>query len=169
MNTPTALDPDKCATQAELAFQMVRKLGRQQIDGALKVGSLMIHAKTQLGHGKFGAVFKRWRDEGMVTFSERSRVRWMLLAKHADAIKSANLANLHEAEQLAKQLEDGLPPENDAVEKATSKQPLDCASALREFESYLLRTLRQLPLDEQREFLLQASAILNQRLEAFEQ
>lgn len=37
MNKPITIDPDKCATRAESAFQEVRKLGRRQIDAASRI------------------------------------------------------------------------------------------------------------------------------------
>jgi len=168
MNKPPAVDPDKCATQAEIAFQMVRNLGRKQIDGALKVGCLMLQAKEHLGHGKLGSAFKRWKAEGMVTFSDRSLRRWMLLAKHADAIKMANLATLGEAEKLAQQLEHDAGEDNAAEnEKASPQKNTEPATPEAAFESYILKVLRKLPPENQQDFLERALEIVRRRLEPF--
>lgn len=158
-------DPDKCAAQAEEAFQQVAKMGRRQIDAALRVGELMIAAKEQLGHGKFGRAFHRWREEGMVTFSDRSKNRWMLMARHAEAIKSANLANLGEAEAFAKQLDRGV-DESEPVNQKT-EAALSVEDALVELEHCLVTLLRKLPGEAQQQFMQGAVEVARRRNEPY--
>jgi len=170
MNKPITIDPDKCATRAESAFQEVRKLGRRQIDAAIMVGQHMSEAKAALDHGKFGPAFRRWREEGMITFSERSRVRWMLLAKHGATIKTANLANLGEAEKLAQQLENDGEKDNAAEdgtgERSAGRKPKQ-KTPEQEIENCIVKALQKLPAEEQKGFLEQIIEFVRRRLELY--
>jgi len=169
MDNSKTIDPDRCAVRAEASHQELCKIGRRQIDAAVKIGELMRQARDQLGHGKFGRAFNRWKDEGMVTFSDRSARRWMLIAKHAEAIKSAKLATLQEAEQRAQELENGVVSDPERMATLSPKDSLlTTADALVEFENHLIKTVRKLPAEERSEFLRKAGEIVRRRLELAE-
>ncbi|MDR3405869.1 MAG: hypothetical protein P4L99_25515 [Chthoniobacter sp.] len=163
-----SIDPDESAARAEVAHKHLGKLGRQQIALFLEAGELLVGAKNKLGHGKYELAFKRWRDEGLISFSSRSARRWMRLAKHAEAIKSAKLADLEEAENYVKALEaigaENLP--EDPV-KATSQVTIDVAVG--EIENRIVSALRKLSPEEGPQFLRKIIEVAKGRLEVLAQ
>jgi len=163
-NSVEMLDPDQCAAQAELAYSQLTTFGRRQLHAALHIGTFLTLAKQQLGHGKFGAALKRWRAEAVITFSHRSANRWLLLAKHAKAIKSASVANLQEAEALASILERG--GENPATDLEPAKKSVTVEAALRDIEDRTLKALRKLKTEDQSRFLIEIMNLVKKRLEA---
>jgi hypothetical protein len=160
----SALDPDKCAARAEILHRQLNKIGRQQLDAGLNIGVLLTQAKEQLGHGKFGHALKRWRDEGIITFSNRSGRRWMLLAKYQTAIKSAKLANLHEAEKLAQTLE------KDDGNAGTAKDPahISIDDAVKEMDDRMVKALRKMRAGDHRQYLRKIIDLATSRMEALD-
>jgi len=148
--------PDKCAVKAEGQYRKVCTFGRQRLLAALDVGLLMTEAKKQLVRGKWEPTVKQWRENGTITFSERSLRRWMLMAKYEMEIISASLADLSEAEKYAQDKEKSAKEAKATGETGTGEKrargkadrnPKD------EFEDGLVRTIQKMSEEERRDYL----------------
>jgi len=122
IENPIPETPDKCAAAAEIEYLKVGSLGRRRLLAALDVGRLMTEAKEQLGHRNWEPAVKKWREEGTITFSDRSLRRWMLMAEYEEEIKSASLADLTKAERFARDLKKKATVGDGAVEDRAEEE-----------------------------------------------
>ena len=165
-NAPAS--PDKCATLAEAEYRKVGTLGRRRLNAALDVGRLMTEAKKQLDHGKWEPAVKKWRENGTITFSDRSLRRWMLMAEYEKEIKSANLADLTEAEKYARDLEKIAKEAKATGETGTGEKKAEAKAKPKnpkvEFDHGLVRTIQKMSEEERRDYLQHVIATASKHL-----
>jgi alkyl hydroperoxide reductase subunit AhpF len=163
----------KLVRQAEAAHRKIEAynvrlvdLGRQQLEAVFQAGQYLLDAKDIVGHGHFKKVLDRWRMENVITFSDRSGRRYMRLAKHAEAIKMANVANLREAEKYVANLEHEENEDGQAKNGATSRSAGKSKEPVELCEAHILNNMRRLDPDKQRTFLEALITKLTDRLQS---